>query len=152
MTFNQQNSVFGGQPAAGNTQPQAGGNMFAQPAAGGDAFRPKDNSGSLILVKPHTVEQGVQTDYGVSDAVKATVGVVDGDNAGEIYEDTLIFPKLLQSQLKKYVGTGQIVIGRMGQAPARKPGQSPAWKLEDYSEQDMQAAQAFFNDNQSAFA
>lgn len=152
MTFNQ-NSVFGGQPAAGtNPATTNGGNIFAQPASGGDAFKPKDNGGALVLVKPHTLEQDVQTDYGVSDAVKATVGVVDGPNAGEIYEDTLIFPKLLQSQLKKYVGTGQIVIGRMGQAPARKPGQSPAWKLEDYTDQDAQAAQSFFNDHQATFA
>lgn len=146
--FNNSGSVFGGQPAAGAAP---SGNMFAQPASGGDSFRPKDNLDALVLIKPHSLETDVQTDYGQSNATSATVGVVDGPNAGEIYEDTLIFPKLLQSQLKKYIATGQIVIGRMGQAPAKKPGQSPAWKLNDYTEQDAQAAQSFFNDHQAAF-
>jgi hypothetical protein len=46
----------------------------------------------------------MSTNFGTTSAVRATVTVIDGDKAGETYDDTLIFPKVLQSQLKSKLG------------------------------------------------
>jgi hypothetical protein len=66
--------------------------------------------------------------------------VVDGPGAGETFEDSLVFPKLLQSRLRSNVG--RKVLGRLTQAPA-KNGQNPAWDLEPATSADIAAAQAY---------
>lgn len=146
MTFQNQ-SVFGN-PNSNTTQPAAG-PVFATPAAG-DNFDIKANEGSLLLIKPTGFTQGINTSYGLADAVEATIGVVDGPNAGEIVEEALIFPKVLQGQLKKHIGKA-MVPGRLGKGTA-KPGQSAPWLLQDANEQDMQAVQQFYNQNTDKFA
>lgn len=93
--------------------------------------------GSLLLVEVHSIETGIPTSFGASDAVRADVAVLDGDQAGETYNDTLVFPKVLQSQLKSRVG-GK-VLGRLGQGQA-KPGQSAPWVLQEPTEADKQLA------------
>lgn len=150
MTFpNANQSVFGGQPANSTQSSPAGAPMFAQPASG-DNFDLKANEGALLLIKPTGFTEGINTSYGQADAVQATVGVVDGQNAGEVVADALIFPKVLQGQLKKYINS-QLVIGRLGKGQA-KPGQSAPWILQPFTDQDAQAAQAFYNEHTDAFA
>ena len=73
----------------------------------------KDLHGSLLLVQVHGQEVGIQTAHGESNAIRADVHVIDGDKEGEVYTDTLVFPKVLQSQLKPSIGS--IVLGRLGQ-------------------------------------
>lgn len=94
-------------------------------------------NGALLIIEPVEVATGIQTAYGDTDAVRATVHVIDGEHAGTTYDDTLVFPKVLQGQLRSRVG--QKVLGRLGQGQAKK-GQSPPWKLEAATPQDEQAA------------
>lgn len=83
--------------------------------------------GSLLLVAPQSVETGIKTSYGDdASAVKADVTVLDGDKEGTVYTSTLIFPKVLQSQVKNDLGG--LVLGRLGQGQ-KKPGQSAPWML-----------------------
>jgi hypothetical protein len=95
----------------------------------------KGLQGALLLIDVHSVESGITTTFGPTDAVRADVAVLDGPLAGETYTDTLIFPKVLQSQLRSMVG-GK-VLGRLGQGQA-KPGQSAPWVLGDPTEADRQ--------------
>jgi hypothetical protein len=98
--------------------------MFATPAAPGSGVVWADLAGRLLLIEPHSVEQGIKTSFGDATAVRADVHVLDGEPAD--YLDTLVFPKVLGSQLAKSLG--QQVLGRLGQGAA-KPGQSPPWLL-----------------------
>ncbi|KQB83887.1 hypothetical protein [Corynebacterium oculi] len=68
---------------------------------------------------------------------------------GRKSEDTLIFQKVLQGQLKRYIGSGQVCLGRLGKGEA-KPGQSAPWMLGDFTEQDAQVAQRYLNSKQPA--
>jgi len=86
----------------------------------------KDLHGALLLFKVHGQEVGIKTVHGDSNAVRADVVVLDGDAEGQEYLDTLVFPKVLQSQLKPRIG--EMVLGRLGQGH-KKPGQSPPWTL-----------------------
>lgn len=82
--------------------------------------------GALLLFTVHAVETDINTSYGLTDAVRADIAVLDGEHKGDEYEDALIFPKVLQSQLRSSVGS--MVLGRLGQGNA-KPGQSAPWTL-----------------------
>jgi len=92
-----------------------------------------DLKGSLLLVYPHEQVQGVKTAYGESDAMRADVVVLDGAEGGTTYADTLIFPKLLQSAVRPFIGG--MVLGRLGQGQ-KKQGQSPPWTLSAATEAD----------------
>lgn len=96
------------------------------PGVGGDKLPLAELKGSLLLFTVHEFVIGINTTFGVSDAVRCDVAVLDGPNKAETYTDTLVFPKWLQGQLKGSVG--EMVIGRLGQGDAR-PGQSPPWTL-----------------------
>lgn len=113
---------------------------FASPGTPGSGIKLADHLGALLLVEVLGVETGIPTTFGDSDAVKANVHVIDGDGAGTDYDDTLIFPKVLQSQLKKSVG--QKVLGRLGQGQA-KPGQSAPWLLNEATAEDVTKAEAW---------
>jgi len=92
-----------------------------------------DLKGSLLLVYPHEQVHGVKTAYGESDAMRADVVVLDGAEEGTVYSDTLIFPKLLQSAVRPFIGG--MVLGRLGQGQ-KKQGQSPPWTLSAATEDD----------------
>jgi hypothetical protein len=113
--------------------------QFSQPAeaTGGIEWGPLN--GALLIIQPTEIVKDIQTVHGLRDAVRATITVVDGTTAGEVHEDTLVFPKVLVSQLKSRIG--QNVLGRLGQGAA-KPGQKPPWTLNPGSSQDEQAALA----------
>lgn len=114
--------------------------QFAAPAAPGSGITWADHNGQLLLIEPIAVKTGIQTSFGPSDAVAANVTVLDGPQAGTEFPDTLIFPKILQSQVAGRVG--QKVLGRLGQGVA-KPGQSAPWMLSEASEADRQVATAW---------
>lgn len=111
---------------------------FANPATA-SGFTPKDHLGALILFNVTGVEHGISTAYGETDAVRADIAVLDGPNAGETYDDSLVFPRVLQSQLRSRVG--EKVLGRLGQGQA-KSGQSAPWMLADATEADKKVARA----------
>lgn len=110
---------------------------FAAPAAPATGIQWADYLGALLIFSVKSVETGINTSFGETDAVRANVAVLDGDKAGEEHEEVLVFPKVLQSQLRSRVG--QMVLGRLGQGVG-KPGQSPPWMLDGATPQDEQAA------------
>jgi hypothetical protein len=114
---------------------------FASPASStGIKWEPL--KGSLLLIEPHSFEEEVKTDYGITSAVRADVHVLDGKNSGEEYLDTLIFPKVLQSQVRNRIGMK--VLGRLEQGAA-KPGQSPPWRIADSTDGEKAAARKWLN-------
>lgn len=115
-------------------------NPFAAPAPATGGVDLKTLLGALLIIEPLSAETGIQTTFGPSDAVRANVHVVDGALAGEVHEDTLIFPKVLQGQLKSRIG--QKVLGRLGQGQA-KPGQSAPWVLQEATPADITAGTAY---------
>lgn len=109
---------------------------FATPATS-SGFSPKDFNGALILFTVRGVETGISTVYGETDAVKADIVILDGPNAGDTFDDSLVFPKVLQGQLRSR--TGEKVLGRLGQGTA-KPGQSAPWMLSEATDADKKVA------------
>ena len=94
----------------------------------------------LLHITVREVVKDVQTTFGPTDAVRATLAVLDGPDKGKIIEDSLIFPRVLQGQLKDFVGKPDpAVIGRLGQGTA-KAGQSAPWILNPPSADDMVVA------------
>lgn len=122
--------------------------MFAAPSAPSGGIDFKDYNGALLLIDVLGVEDHVPTVHTKpgekSPAVRANVVVLDGPQAGTKYDDTLIFPKILQSQTKTHVG--EKVLGRLGQGTA-KPGQSAPWQLAEASAEDVAKAQAWVTQN-----
>lgn len=94
----------------------------------------------LLLIKPKGFEPAISTVHGETSAVQADVVVLDGPEAGTEYADTLVFPKVLQSQIKPQIGG--MVLGRLGQGQAKK-GQSAPWELAEFSDADAQLARDY---------
>jgi hypothetical protein len=94
-----------------------------------------DANGSLLLIEPLSIEVAVKTSLGEKDAVRANIAVLDGKLGGETFSDVLIFPRVLQGQVRSRIG--QKVLGRLGQGVA-KAGQSAPWMLSEATEADTQ--------------
>lgn len=104
----------------------------------------EENKGRLFVIEPLEVEKGIETTNGVADATRVNAWVVrskDGLKYDE-YEDTLIFQRVLQGQLRKAMGKS-VVFGRLTQGEAKK-GKNPPWVLADPTEADTAAATAFW--------
>lgn len=118
----------------------------AAPASTGIQW--EEFEGKLLIIEPLEVEKGITTVHskapGDTDATRANVFVVlskDGSKH-EDYDDVLVFPKVLQGQLRKVVGTG-VVFGRLVKGE-KKPGKNPPWTLADPTPADTKAASAFW--------
>lgn len=83
--------------------------------------------GNLLLLTVYEETDPINTVHGPQTAIRADVVVLDGPKAGEEFGDTLIFPRVLKSQLRRSAG-GLMVVGRLGQGN-KKPGQNPPWTL-----------------------
>lgn len=117
---------------------------FAAPASA-TGIKWEDYKGALLLFDVRSHETGIKTPFDANaDAIRADVTVLDGPSAGEEYIDTLVFPKVLQSQLRPNVG--KKVLGRLGQGAA-KPNQSAPWKLDDANDKDRDVARAHLQQN-----
>jgi len=101
-----------------------------------------DLEGRLLLIKPERVEMGITTSLGLRDATVSDVHVVDGD--GTVYTDVFIWPRVLQGQLRKNLGTGIFCLGRLGKG-VPKPGQNAPWKLLDATDADKAQARAYLD-------
>lgn len=114
--------------------------VSAAPPTGGITWA--DHSGRLLIIEPLSVESGIKTSFGDADAVKANVIALTGPDTAETYDDCLVFPKLLASQLRSQIG--HKVVGRLGNGVA-KPGQSAPWILEPASADDLEKAKAYLS-------
>jgi hypothetical protein len=109
---------------------------FDAPPLPGGGIKWDALNGALLLVRPTAVEEKVKTSLGEKDAVVADVTVIDGDDAGEEFADALIFPLVLQGQLRRSIG--RQILGRLGKGLAR-PGQSAPWVLAAPTADDRKA-------------
>ncbi len=121
-------------------------NPFSNPGSAGSGVTWGDHKGRLLVIEPKSVEQGIKTSFGDADAVRADVHVIDGPSP-ESFEDTLVFPKLLQSQLRSKLG--QKVLGRLTTGQ-QKPGQSPPWLIAEPTADDIAAGTAWLNARQAS--
>lgn len=120
-------------------------NDFAAPASV-NGFVWGDHKGTLLIIEPTALEN-ISTTFGEKDAVRADLVVADGDDAGQKYNDCLVFPSVLIGQLRPHIG--KKVLGRLSQGVA-KPGQSAPWKLDDPTAADIATAKAVLNGGNSA--
>lgn len=118
------------------------GKQIESAAPGGERIEWANFDGKLFVVEPLEVEKDISTVHGTSDAVRANVAVLLGKGNAEEFEDTLIFPKVLQSQTRRKIG--RIVVGRLTQGEAKR-GQNPPWVFAEASAKDLKAAQAYLN-------
>lgn len=98
-------------------------------------------NGSLLLFTVYEETDEMNTVHGPQTAVRADVVVLDGELAGTEYSDSLIFPRVLKSQLRRSAG-GMMVLGRLGQGN-KKPGQNPPWTLAAATDDDKKVASAW---------
>lgn len=103
-----------------------------------------DYSGALLLITPTEYRPEVNTTRGPTDAVVIDFVVLDGPRAGETATSSLVFPKVLKGALKAKIGTGRMVLGRLGKGDA-KPGQSAPWVLGEPTDQDKQTAREYLS-------
>ncbi|MDR3068634.1 MAG: hypothetical protein LBU50_03940 [Cellulomonas sp.] len=120
-------------------------NPFAAPAATA-GFDYTANLGRLLVIEPKKVEENVPTSLGDKDAIRADITVLDGPVPGA-FEDVLIFPRVLQGQLRSRLG--QMVLGRLEQGVA-KPGQNPPWRIAEATPADQQTGAAWLAQRNTA--
>lgn len=100
-------------------------------------------NGHLLLITPTVQEKDITTAFGPTDAIRAdVVALAEGPHQAEEFPDVLIFPRVLQSQLRSYVGTGRAALGRLGKGVA-KPGQSAPWQLAPSTDSDKATARQY---------
>lgn len=119
--------------------------MFDQPGpAQGDSFEWSAHQGRLLMIEVIEVIDHVPTVHTQpgekSPAIRANITLIDGLLVGKVARDALVFPKVLQGQLRRSVG--RKVLGRLGQGTPT-PGKSAAWELAEATPADVAAAQAF---------
>ena len=114
--------------------------QFRDPTTGGDKLPLDELKGSLLLFSVHEQMAEMQTSFGVATPIRADVAVLDGARKGEAFADALIFPRVLQGNLRGAIG--ELVIGRLGKGTA-KAGQSAPWVLEAASEADKAVGERY---------
>jgi hypothetical protein len=102
---------------------------FDTPSAG-DLFRNEDHLGDLLVVKVLGVEDGLVTEVGTTDAIRADVTIVSPDGTiGDEYLDTLLFGRVLYGQLKRK--TGRTVLGVLtGEPGVKRNGKNVPYTLD----------------------
>ena len=117
--------------------------QFQQPGISNpeDKFVPAENNGALLLFFPTQLQTQVKTAHGEADAVAARIVRL---NDGRVYDNALIFPTGLVTQLKSAVPDG-MVLGTLYQGENTKG--NPPWLLRPHNEQDVQQAEAWLAAN-----
>lgn len=120
---------------------------MVDPGSGGN-FVAADTVDKLILVWPLSLEEGIVTANGTSDAIRADIAIIDEKKPAksELIEGGLIFQKVLQGQLRGALAKGQCVLGRLilDQA-SKKAGQSAPYRLQTPNETERAAGQAYID-------
>ena len=116
---------------------------FLQPGISSpeDKFVPAESLGALLLFFPTQLQQGIKTAHGEADAIAAKIVRLDD---GRVFDNALIFPSALVTQLKAAVPDG-MVLGRLGQGENTKG--NPPWLLQPHTEADVQQAEAWIAAN-----
>ena len=110
-------AAIGGVPSVDSADP------FASPTGAGDGSKISDDLDQAILLRPTEYIPNLQTSQGTTDAVRADWIVLSGPNQGQVRNSSLIFQKVLKSELRSIMGTPKpmmvAVIGR-GEAKGGK--------------------------------
>lgn len=116
---------------------------FNDPGSGGDQLPIGDLVGALLLVDVHEETDPITTKHGENTAIRATVAVLDDqgaiDHKGDVYTDTLIFQRVLKSQLRSSIG-GR-VLGRLELGPNKKG--NPPYQLAAATDDDKATARKY---------
>lgn len=121
--------------------------MFQQPSQGGDKVPVAELTGNLVLILVREHRTGITTVHGEKDAVACDVHVLDGPQAGTVYDNALLFQGALIGALKPAVG-GEPVLARIVQGTA-KPGQNPPFILSPFTDQDVAIATPYWQQVQA---
>lgn len=117
--------------------------QFNQPAVANpdDKIVWAESKGALLLFFPTELKTAVPTQHGESDAVAAKVVRL---NDGRVWENGLVFPTALVTQIKTAVPDG-MVLGTLGQGENTK-GNAP-WLLLAHTAEDVAKAEAWLAAN-----
>jgi hypothetical protein len=118
-------------------------NQFSDPGAaggGGDRLPYPELLGSLLLITVREEVAQIETSFGPSSAVRVSAVALDGALNGQQWPDALVFPRVLQSQLRGRVG--QQVLARLTQGEAQ-PGKSPPWQLTAATDADREIGRRY---------
>lgn len=109
-----------------------------------DQFKNADHVGDLVAFVDPT-RKDVNTQFGEQEATSCTyIVVLTGDEAGEVYDDSLVFGNLGRDAYSG--GKEQIVLGRIATGKA-KAGQSAPFYLEAATDDDKKLAGDWFTAN-----
>lgn len=120
---------------------------LADPSSG-DQFKMADHLGQLILVDPQEFETDFQTENGPADIIRGDVTVLTEDDAKtplkepEEFKNTILFGRAVVGALRSQVGSGQLVIGVVGQG-VKKAGKNAPWLLEAATDKQKKIALAY---------
>ncbi|UZT28717.1 hypothetical protein [Nocardia phage NS-I] len=92
-------AAIGGVPSADSADP------FASPTGAGDGSKISDDLDQAILLRPTEYIPSMSTSQGTTDAVRADWIVLTGPNQGQVRNSSLIFQKVLKSELRSIMGT-----------------------------------------------
>lgn len=110
------------------------------------AIKWADYEGKLVLIWAKA-EKPFTYDGETKDVIEAKVVVLDPPGGTPIeYGNTIIFPRVMQGQVRSNIGTNRPNLGRVGKGDA-KPRQSPPWILLDPNENDKKIAVSFLTGN-----
>lgn len=117
-------------------------NIENAPETGGDKWTNADHEGELIVL---TVKgTGKDTfDNGEAEYLVADITVVEGPSAGESFEDSWVFGRVLFGQLKRKIG--RTFVGRIVKGQGQK-GKNPPWQLDPVSPEETQRAVAYMTE------
>jgi hypothetical protein len=102
-----------------------------------------EHEGRLVLIWAHEVINDFPLNDGPGTVIRADVVVLDQPGSPPVeYKNTIIFPKMMQGQVRGNVGRGRPNLGRVAKGQA-KAGQSAPWILADPTEADKQIATAY---------
>ena len=113
-------AAIGGVPSVDSADP------FASPTGAGDGSRIGDDVGQAILIRPTEYIPSMNTRQGVTDAVRADWIVLTGPNQGQVRNSSLIFQKVLKSELTRIMGTPKpMMVAVLGMGEARNGNNAP---------------------------
>ena len=118
------------------------GDPFADPTSG-SGEKVADLLGMLVLVTPTEYVEGMQTEIGTSNAVRADTVLLDGPRQGEVVDNMLFFQKALSRDLLAIMRNpaASMLIGRIGKGEAKAGKSAPYIFLKATDDEKMLARQ-----------
>jgi len=113
--------------------------MFETPTAG-DLFKNDEHVGDLLVLKVLGTEEGVQTENGSADVIRADITIINDDGTvGDVFEDAMIFGKVVYSQFRRKAK--RTFVGRWyGEPGVKRQGKNVPYELWPASEDEINLA------------